>query len=223
MKDWQPSKGFVFVVTYGRSGSTLLQTVLQSIEGYHIRGENNNALLSLFRAFKRIRSAKEEHGYKEISAHGPWYGADMFEPDRFAAKLLQAFLEEVLQPPKDARVVGFKEIRFNESGPNEFIDLLDFMAHHFSPTKFIFNMRRWEDVSQSGWWKDCDPEKVRQEVEKNDRQFQAYAEDHPDTCYLMRYEDYSGKPEAFGGLFEFLDEPFDLDRLSLVTGRRLKH
>ena len=40
MVDFQPKDGFVFVVTYGRSGSTLLQTVLQSIDGYFIRGEN---------------------------------------------------------------------------------------------------------------------------------------------------------------------------------------
>lgn len=223
MAIWQPKDGYVFVVTYGRSGSTLLQTVLQSIDGYFFRGENNNAILPLFRSFKRVKGALEEHGYREIPDHGPWFGADKFNPDRYAQKLLQVFLEEIIQPPKDARVVGFKEIRFNETGPIEFVDLLNFMAEHFKPARFIFNMRRWEDVSQSGWWKDYEPDKVRREVEKNDRQFLAYAEAHPERSYLMRYEDYSGKPEQFEGLFKFLGEPFDLEKMQAISDRRLKH
>src|SRR5688572_1085508 len=35
--------GHLFIVTYGRSGSTLLQGVLNSIPGYLIRGENDGA------------------------------------------------------------------------------------------------------------------------------------------------------------------------------------
>ncbi|NVK40229.1 MAG: sulfotransferase [Oceanospirillaceae bacterium] len=223
MTNRQPKDGYVFVVTYGRSGSTLLQTVLQSIDGYFIRGENNNAILPLFRTYKRIRSALEEHGYKEIGEHGPWFGADKFNPDRYARKLLDVFVEEVIQPPEDARVIGFKEIRFNETGPKEFFDLLNFMADHFKPAKFIFNMRRWEGVSKSGWWKDYEPDKVRREVEKNDRQFMAYAEEYPERSILLRYEDYSGKPENLRDLFDFLGEPFDLDKLKAISERRLKH
>ncbi|NVJ97154.1 MAG: sulfotransferase [Alphaproteobacteria bacterium] len=223
MTSQAPREGYVFVVTYGRSGSTLLQTVLQSIDGYFFRGENNNAILPLFHSFQRVRGALEEHGYKAIASHGPWYGADEFNPDRYAAKLMQVFLEEVIQAPDDARVVGFKEIRFNESGPKEFVELLDFMAEQFVPAKFIFNMRQWQDVAKSGWWRDCDPEKVRKEIEKNDRQFKAYAEENPDRSFLLQYEDYVGQPEKLAPLFEFLGEPFDPERIAEVTGRRLKH
>ena len=136
---------------------------------------------------------------------------------------MQVFLEEVVQPPLDARVVGFKEIRFNEAGPKEFIELLDFIAEQFAPAKFIFNMRRWQDVAKSGWWKNYNPEKVRLEIEKNDRQFKTYAEEHPDNTFLLQYEDYKGKPEKFEPLFDFLGEPFDHEKLVAVTERRLKH
>ena len=36
--------GYVFVMTYGRSGSTLLMGLLNTIPGYLIRGENDDAL-----------------------------------------------------------------------------------------------------------------------------------------------------------------------------------
>lgn len=37
--------GSILVITYGRSGSTLLQGILNSIDGILIRGENHNFLL----------------------------------------------------------------------------------------------------------------------------------------------------------------------------------
>ncbi len=40
--------GYLFIVTYGRSGSTLLQGILNSIPGYLIRGENRAALFHLY-------------------------------------------------------------------------------------------------------------------------------------------------------------------------------
>ena len=50
------SEGFVFVVTYGRSGSTLLQNVLNTIPGYCIRGENANTLAHLAKACHAVES-----------------------------------------------------------------------------------------------------------------------------------------------------------------------
>ena len=38
----------VFVMTYGRSGSTLLMGLLNSIPGYLIRGENRHAMRHLY-------------------------------------------------------------------------------------------------------------------------------------------------------------------------------
>lgn len=223
MNFWQPKDGYVFVVTYGRSGSTLLQTVLQSIDGYFIRGENNHALLPLFRSYKRVHQARYVHGAKEIGETGPWYGADEISPTHFGEALTNAFVQEVLRPPRDARVVGFKEIRFHEANKQEFIDYLDFMARYFAPAKFIFNMRKWEDVSKSGWWKTMNPEKVKADIERCDSWYKNYAEAHPERSFLLQYEDYAGKPEQLEGLFEFLGEPFDLEKLKAVTERRLPH
>ena len=42
------ARDYVFVMTYGRSGSTLLMGLLNTIPGYLIRGENDDALRFLF-------------------------------------------------------------------------------------------------------------------------------------------------------------------------------
>jgi hypothetical protein len=49
--------GYVFIVTYGRSGSTLLQGVLNSIPGYLVRGENRQALRHLRALMQITRTA----------------------------------------------------------------------------------------------------------------------------------------------------------------------
>lgn len=102
-------KGTIFIVTYGRSGSTLLQTVLQSIPGAHILGENNNIMFHLWRAFGAARGAKVAWGPKgSEKAHHPWYGADKFQPHDLGMRMADAFMFNILRPPKDARWVGFK-------------------------------------------------------------------------------------------------------------------
>src|SRR3954464_1127587 len=53
-KTSQPDRdlpGFVFVVTYGRSGSTLVQGLLNALPGTLVRGENNFYILPLFQAW----------------------------------------------------------------------------------------------------------------------------------------------------------------------------
>lgn len=50
--------GSLLIVTYGRSGSTLLQSMLQTIPGAHIAGENYNALHPIFQSVRRAQRTK---------------------------------------------------------------------------------------------------------------------------------------------------------------------
>lgn len=214
--------GYVFIITYGRSGSTLVQTLLQSINGYFIRGENANALLPLFQSVTRIAKARVDHGYREIEERGPWYGINRVEPDLYAKKLIDVFVEEIIQPPEDARVIGFKEIRVHEAG-EEFERYLDFMATHFTPAKFIFNKRGWEDVANSGWWKNCAPEMVKDMVGEADQLYDDYVTKYPERCFVAQYEDYVGNPDYWRAMFDFLGEVYDPETVKALCERQLKH
>ena len=45
----------LFVVTYGRAGSTLLQNMLNALPGVTLRGENNNLLAPLVAGWQGLR------------------------------------------------------------------------------------------------------------------------------------------------------------------------
>ncbi|WP_308909004.1 sulfotransferase [Pseudokordiimonas caeni] len=218
-----PSEGFVFIVSYGRTGSTLLQTVLQSIPGYFIRGENWNTLYPLFRSHVLASHARIHQGSKEIPPHGPWYGADQIDLDRYGLALADLFIREILQPPAGQRVIGFKEIRFGLAQGDEFNHFLDFIARFFKPARFIFNTRNPEEVAVSSWWKDIERSQALQKIADVEARFRGYIESHPETCMHVPYESFNGNPEGLRPMFNFLGEEFDLSVVERLMERRLKH
>src|SRR5262245_596888 len=103
-------KACVFIVSYGRTGSTVLQRILNTLPNACIRGENGNVLMSL-------RAAHEAAVYATTMSSlatekGPWYGAEVIRPDAFANALVTSFVDNILCPPSDVFYLGFKEIRW---------------------------------------------------------------------------------------------------------------
>lgn len=191
-------KGCIFIVTYGRSGSTLLQNLLMTIEGATIRGEDHRG---------------PEH---------PWHGADQMRPVKFGASLVDAFVENVLAPPTDALWFGFKEIRYNALG-DDFPMVMDFMHHHFKNAWFIFNTRNADDVTRSGWWKDWDRDDVVRLVEGMDARFADYAAQYPDRAFLVNHADFCDDPLGLEPVFDWLGEPIDPLKTAAVLARRLEY
>ena len=228
-------EGYVFIVTYGRSGSTLLQNLLNQIDGYCIRGENNNALFHIARAWDAVahsgemakrRKAARESGTSPIPSFGtssdPWYGAEISDCDAFGRGLVDGFVRAVLSPEPGTRIAGFKEIRYHTH--KEFFDTyLDFMSRFFPRARFIFNTRDLDAVAKSGWWAQMNPQAVRKKLEPADRLFRNYAERNQERCLMLHYDDYNGHPEELRPLLDFLGEPFDVDLVSRVMTQRLDH
>ncbi|RMH40575.1 MAG: sulfotransferase [Alphaproteobacteria bacterium] len=214
--------GTVFVVTYGRSGSTLVQSVLQSVEGAHIVGENYQTLFPLFQSVQRARRTRNTWGKRDHPADHPWHGASRVDPSAFADDLVRAFVAHVLVPPQDARWIGFKEIRFNTM-QDAFAPYLDFLAARFPNAHFVFNSRDGTSVSKSKWWARRPQDQVIGMVEEMDARFSAYAAAHPDNCVHLRYEDFVSDPGAFRPVFDMLGEPFDEHRVREIFAKPLTH
>ena len=216
--------GYLFIVTYGRSGSTLLQNVLNSIPGYEIMGENNGALFGLYLSIDAVERARQTHGRKPRYAHEPWYGADKFDPDGYRTGLLDQFVGKVLQPSPGTRVTGFKEIRYltPQVPKASFEGYMQFMLRAFPNARIIFNIRDTKDVLNSGWWPERDQEKIGKKLKAADRQFRAFAKESP-HAYLVNYDRFLKNPGLYRELFDFLQEPFDAARVSKVLDTRLDH
>ena len=234
-----PKDGYVFVVAFGRSGSTLTQHLLNSIPGYFVRGENCNALVHLCRSVTAIRGEgnfqqRQEPQRSIISSErpyfgkmvgtslDPWYGMEDVSVDEYALSLFDTFVSKVLCPKGDARVLGFKEIRYHND-PKYFSKFLDTIRSYFPGSRFIFQNRAFENVVKSSFWKNMQPADVRRKWDNFEELTATYAENNAEVCHRLRYEDYLEGAGKLEPLFNFLKEPFDAARVAELLETRLKH
>lgn len=96
----------ILVISYGRSGSTLLQGILNSIKGNLIRGENNNFCYSMYRAYKAISATKKHEGQLPTS---PWFGSESLFISQVKAIMYYRYL---VGNKTDILCYDFKEIRY---------------------------------------------------------------------------------------------------------------
>src|SRR6478752_7517904 len=103
---------YIFVMTYGRSGSTLLMGLLNTIPGYLIRGENDDALRFLHdfhtTCLERSQHWPVDRVRRKTDA---FYGIGDFPPALSIAGARRLAIDTLLRPKPDTRVTGFKEIR----------------------------------------------------------------------------------------------------------------
>lgn len=213
---------FLFIVAYGRSGSTLLMGLLNSLPGYCIRGENNSGLFSIFEAVGKLRATKAKYGKKAGLSTHPWYGAGEMAVERFARDCADAFVRSVLQPPPGARCVGFKEIRYTdaEMEATVFVEYLDFLNWVFPGSAFLFNVRNVEETVKSGWWKDRDSLTVSRMLSNAQRRFLSYAQRSPDRSFVVDYDRLVQEQGYFRTVCDFLGESFDGESVAAVLATR---
>ena len=211
----------VFVITYGRSGSTLLQGVLDSIPGYDIKGENYSTLVPLFRSYRRSRVTRYQYGKDYCDSKNPWYGSDEIVPDSYAKSLCEVFIKEILRPKGGARVTGFKEIRYGGKefpSSDEAVEYLQFLKKFFPDAKFIFNERDLTATSKSAWWAK-DKEAVDALNDLLSRMKVMY-EAHSDNSVWVKYDEYVEDLTKLKPLFDFLGEEFSEEKLKLVLSKK---
>jgi Sulfotransferase family len=214
---------FAFIVTYGRSGSTLLQGILNAIDGYCIRGENDSTLFHLFCAVDAVARTRAVHTRLTATMPiDPWFGANDLDEATLSARLSSAFLEACLRPPERCRCIGFKEIRYLRPDiPDEFFEpYLRFLQSAFPGAAIIFNIRDPAQCSKSGWWVEKLPEDVIEEINLGIGRFERYAAEHPD-CFTFSYDELMKDVGYSERLFSFLGEPFSAERVSAVVA--IKH
>jgi hypothetical protein len=205
---------YLFIVTYGRSGSTLLQGILSSIPGYLIRGENGGAAYHLYKFHAVAEHSRTSHpGWK--SSRSAWFGIGGYPTRRALKELRGLLLATLIRPEKDSRVVGFKEIRWRQSDLDEYVG---FLRAVFPGARFVINTRNLDDVVVSQWWaKNSDAREVLAEAE--DRML-ALKTSLGDDAYHVHYDDYVHDLGRLRGLFDWLGEEFDESRVKEVMNKR---
>lgn len=212
--------GYLFVMTYGRSGSTLVQGILNSIPGYLIRGENRQALLHVHRFHRtavtqRARNRRAQRSRGEavggFTADKPWFGMDNFDVRASLRDARRLALDTILRPEPDTRVTGFKEIRWTADDVGEYVDWL---RKVFPGARFVVNTRDLHAVARSKWWAET-PGALDHLREREERLLQL-AGALGDAAFRVHYDDYVGDPRALEPLFDWLGEEFDEARIRAV-------
>ncbi|MGF1552939.1 MAG: sulfotransferase [Paracoccaceae bacterium] len=234
-----PRDGFVFVVTYGRSGSTLTQRLLNALPGWCIRGENANLTYHLaqiahlaathemyaMRRTDAVRPREERHLYTRDlvgEAHDPWWGVEAVDPDDLRLSLMNLFAEKVLRLPSGTRVGGFKEIRQWEDA-GFFARHLDVLKESFPNARFLFQKRGHEAVARSQWWRKLDAAVVARRLATADRLFEDYAAANPERSFVIEHERYAEGAPYVREILGFLGEALDDAAIEAVLASRLNH
>ena len=207
---------YVFIVTYGKSGSTLLLDALNTTPGWCLRGENGGALYSLYEHYRELTRWQDHWSdIAPLPPSSPWFGID--EYPRWDAKDMLAGLAEatVMRPTPTTRVTGFKEIRWDYE---DLHDYLDWIEATFPGARFIGNVRPPEDTAKSGWWKQA-PNAV-EELARLEEKVRTAISTRDHRGFVVDYAEYGKEPEALRGLFAWLGEDFDKKRVRYAYGRQ---
>jgi len=215
--------GYVVVVTYGRSGSTLLQGILNSVPGYLVRGENRQILRHLYDFHKtgveqrqRSRRRQRKHGL-EVGASTPdrpFFGMDGFDAAASLRDARRLALSTILRPEPGTRVVGFKEIRWDHEDLEDYVEWLRVLL---PGARFVINTRDLEAVSVSKWWAEM-PDAVDR-LAANEKRLLRLADGLGEDAHHVHYDDYVADPGALRPLFAWLGEEYDEQRVRAVLDR----
>ena len=153
----------------------------------------------------------------------PWFGANLLDPEGYGAALASLFIQQVLQPEPDSRVIGFKEIRHIKLKPDVLFAYLDFIRAQFDGAKIIFNRRNHQAAARSTHWKIVSDAVHQKKLAKTENAFKTYAAHHSEDTIIVDYDAYTKDGAALAPLFDFLGEPYDAAIVKEVLGQRLEH
>jgi len=218
---------FVTVVTYGRTGSTVIQSALNALPGVLVRGENYAAFRGLQAYVQSIAETADRHHAGRPS--NPWFGSARLDPSEVVADLRRHVIDTVLRPRPHTSWLGFKEIRY-EPGHFESYELLLsyllFLDALFPGIRYIVNVRDPQAAARSGWWPaHGDPvaalahtrDWLADAVEDLTRMLGS------GRAVLLDYDAWSASPTMLADAFASVGLPRDEAAVRKAMGERLSH
>jgi hypothetical protein len=190
---------YLFVVTFGRSGSTLVQGLLNAMPGTLVRGENGLFVHDLYRASAAAEAYSAEHT-KHRSKHvtSAFYGVKWLRREPFVTAT-RRIADDVLlgdHPAREVSRIGFKEVLWHRITPEETADFFGWFEEAFPGARYVLNTRDPEAASKSGFWKQAQPGEAEVAIARV-REIQDYLQEtRSDRTFVTRYESLTSEDRA---------------------------
>lgn len=210
---------YIIICTYGRSGSTLLQGLLNSCEDVLIRGENYNFIYGLYHSYLRLKAAKELQGPRNKKQTSAWYGANEIDIPKYITDIKRITDNVLIGDNKNIKTLGFKEIRFLDVA-DDLDEYLLFLKMVFPNCAIIFNLRDVEQTIYSDWWAKKNPKKTTRKLNYFIEKMKKFHSNYEDT-FIINYEDVIKQNSKLERLFSFLEIPYNDEKVKETL--RIKH
>jgi hypothetical protein len=203
----------------GRSGSTTLQRILNTIPDTNICGENDNAILHLLNFYKSLKHRNivntKYSNFEKKNIKPCWY--NYFDNKKMTAHVKEVIIQ-LLQGADKVTNIGWKEIRYDETN----IHLLDELKELFPDIKIIVHIRNPETQCKSSWWGE-DPEESKKILYKKNNLLVNYLSKNPTNTYLSVFKDLFDV-EKIKKLFLFLgkEQYFDKNKIEKILNNNVE-
>lgn len=218
---------YVFVVTYGRSGSTLVQGMLNAMPRTLVRGENGLYVQHLFRAWRAADVIHQRRrGPSARRTTNAFFGINALTRARFVRNAQRLVVGGILgnQDASDFDRIGFKEVDWHQIGPEETEPFFDWLDDVCPGAKYVLNTRDVEQVLGSGFWQRQDADEamaaITRVIEIQDHLRTTRADRVHETRYeVMTGDDRAASDAALRELAEFVVGGCDDALLETLRGR----
>jgi hypothetical protein len=186
----------VIICATGRSGSTTMLRLLNTIPNSNICGENNGAIISLLEFYKNIKyttvtktmqtynSATLDQIVNERRMSPSWYNSYNYNG---IVNSIRSMIINLFKNKKETTLWGCKEIRFF----NGKVELLKELKELFPQVKIILHVRKdiaSQAKSQLNAWTPKDKQTIKQIESQNNELFK-FSQAHKDYCYFSTFEE----------------------------------
>jgi len=220
------SDKIVLLCCVGRSGSTTLQRIINTIPNSNICGENYGAVFDLLRFYKNIKRTTNDQvvgGKKPVKydfliekkVKPAWYNSYNYDE---VVSMIRFLIMRLFKDKKETTLWGFKEIRCDNGN----IELLEEFKELFPQTKVVFLVR--ENIAQqakSGWFKD-DKNAIAL-IKKHGRTLESFYKTHKEYTHFLTFEMMFIKSNL-KALFDFIEcsEYFDENKVLEVLTNKIE-
>ena len=212
----------ICLVTYPRSGSTLLRNIINSSSDTYIHAENLGCILNLVDFSINLQSV---NSFIKYSNNGELTSEKSFDID-LDINEVRSDIKNILY--KNILNSKHKKIGWTEFGisPMSISDIkcnnyLDEIKKIFKNCLLIFNIRNPIDVSKSGPWKSAPSSALM--IEKNNDFYTEYVDKNKNNSILINFNEWiSDKNYLFNILNQYNFE-IDYDKYLLSFDNQLDH